>query len=78
LCTKLNRLSKPGPAPYDMDDAVAYLRNVIEMQGSSVTRQELETWIRMYHLAIPPLELLRALNEQFRQAHSGRDGIVGL
>jgi hypothetical protein len=65
LCTKLDRLSKPGPAPYDMDDAVTYLGNIIEMQGSSVMRQELETWIRMYHLAIP-LELLRALNEQFR------------
>ena len=53
LCGKTDRLTKPDRRPYDVADAVAYLRQCIMANGGrAIQAQRVEAWARKYNKAI--------------------------
>ena len=76
LCGKMNRLVRPAERrPYDVSDAVAYLRRYILKHGGPVERACVWGWCRVYQKETSD-DVMRAVNEEYRRLY-GCDGIAG-
>ncbi|KAI4257446.1 MAG: hypothetical protein L6R42_005656 [Xanthoria sp. 1 TBL-2021] len=74
LCGKMNRLVRPDQTrPYDLADAVSYLRYYIEKHGRPVSSARIKEWCRHYQKETSN-EVIRAINEEYKRRYR-TDGI---
>ena len=76
LGTKLDRLSKTGARPYDMNDAVGYLiRLVAKNGGKAVKKSELKAWAKEFKFTVPTENLMESLGKEYKKK-TGKVGII--
>lgn len=74
LCGKMNRLVRPDQArPYDLSDAVSYLRHYIQKHGGPVSAARVKDWCRRYQKATSN-DVIRAINDEYTRRYR-TDGI---
>ena len=76
LCGKMNRLVRPDQLrPYDLPDAVAYLRYYIRKNGGPVPAARIKAWCRSYQKDTSN-EVIRSINREYKRLYR-TDGISG-
>ncbi|KAL8924206.1 MAG: hypothetical protein Q9208_004170 [Pyrenodesmia sp. 3 TL-2023] len=74
LCGKMNRLVRPDQArPYDLSDAVSYLRHYIQKHGGPVSAARVKDWCQRYQ-KVTSDDVIRAINDEYRRRY-WTDGI---
>jgi len=75
LVTKIDRLTKANPRQYDLDDAVAYLHQIVSNAGGPVAVAVLKQWCTEFGCALPNDALVAKIKEAYQTAHA-RAGLV--
>ncbi|KAI0768156.1 hypothetical protein BD413DRAFT_605616 [Trametes elegans] len=73
LIAKLDRLMKPGPKPYDLTDAVAYLGQIVSRARQPVQRATLHAWAAEFRCTPPNEALVLRVSAEYlaRYQHVG-------
>ncbi|KAL9002477.1 MAG: hypothetical protein Q9188_004595 [Gyalolechia gomerana] len=75
FCGKMNRLVRPDQArPYDLPDAVSYLRRYIEQRGGPVPVAAIQDWCRRYQKDTNA-DVLQRIGSSYRERY-GANGIA--
>ena len=73
LCAKLDHLSKTGAHPYDMNDAVNYLDQLIGKHSGrqAVKKSELRAQADEFKFTVPSDDLIKRLGDEYKKKYGG-------
>lgn len=75
--TKLDRLSKPFPRRYDIDDAIDYLeKHILKTGNQPITTADIEKWAVEFALENPLKSVINDVQSRYTEKHGDRVGIV--